>query len=196
MAKKSVTKKPASFPSQETVFQAMFDRIAAKGFGKTRISDLAEGFGVELAEFHAIYPSTESILFSFLNMIDQRMIEEASLDGNAKRDLYFDMLMSRFDTLEEYGPGVKAWLRDVIKNPFQLASLLKRWEKTLSLMLDIAKDSPVFPIKKIGLGLVYLSSLRAWINDDGSMDKTMVAVDQALQKAEDFGDRFMTKKKA
>jgi ubiquinone biosynthesis protein COQ9 len=197
MARKTVTKKPKAMPSPEQVFTAMFDRIDEKGYGKTRVSDLTENFGVPLPVFHAVYPSVESVLFKFLDHIDQRMIAEISIKGAAKRDLYFDMLMSLFDTLQEYGPGVKTWLREVIKQPLQLAILVKRWEKTLSLMLDIAKDSPVFPVKKIGLGLVYVYALRAWLKDDSdSMDKTMVAIDQALSKAEDFTIRFLTNNKA
>jgi AcrR family transcriptional regulator len=197
MARKQPVKKVNPVPSQDKVFSALFDRIAERGYGKTRISDLADQLNVPLTEFYAAYPSVESILFRFLDHIDKRMIEDASLDGSSKRDLYFDMLMSRFDTLQEYGPGVKAWLHDTIKQPLQLLILIARWEKTLSLMLDIAKDSPVFPVKKLGLGLVYVSSLRAWLNDETEdMAKTMVAIDQALQKAGDFTARFLTKKKA
>jgi len=196
MARKLITK--TSMPSDEQVFKALFDRIAEKGMGKARLSDLATGFKVSLTDFYAVYPSVQAILDKFLNHIDQRMIESAALDSESdKRDIYFDLLMSRFDTLQEYRAGATRWLSDLSKHPLLWAGLLKRWEVSLSLMLDIAKDSPVFPIKKIGLGVVYLAALREWIKDDSTdLSKTMVSIDKSLTKAQDFTQKYLTKKSA
>jgi hypothetical protein len=74
MANKSVAKKSNPLPPQEQVFQAVFDRIAEKGFAKTRVSDLAEKFGVPLVEFHAVYPSIESSFVCFFFFIDKPKI--------------------------------------------------------------------------------------------------------------------------
>lgn len=195
MARKTTT---PDFPSDQQVFKALFDRIAEKGLGKARLSDLATQFNVPLVDFYAAYPSVQSIIDQFLNYIDQQMIKSAVLDSESdKRDVYFDLLMNRFDTLQEHRDGVKRWLSDMSKQPLLWAGLLKRWDKSLSLMLDIAKDSPVFPIKKIGLAGIYLNGLREWTKDDSEdLSKTMVSIDKSLTKAQDFTQKYLTKKVA
>lgn len=185
-----------TFPSDEQVYKALFDRIAEKGFGKARISDLATQFKVPLTDFYAAYASVQFIIDKFMDHIDQRMIESAVLDSDSdKRDVYFDLLMNRFDTLQEHREGVKRWLSDLSKQPLLWAGLLKRWDNSLSLMLDIAKDSPVFPIKKIGLAGIYLNALREWTKDDSDdLSKTMVSIDKSLAKAQSFTQKYLTKK--
>lgn len=199
MARKSSPRSPSpAFPSEAQVFQAVFDRIAEKGFGKTRLSDLALFLKVDLVDFYMVYPSVQTILDRFLDHIDHQMIENAALESDSdKRDIYFDLLMSRFDTLQTYRPGVTRWLSDLSKHPLLWAGLLKRWEVSLSLMLDIAQDSPVFPIKKIGLAGIYATALREWLADDTSdMSKTMVSIDKNLTRAQGFVEKYLVKKKA
>lgn len=195
MARKALSK---SAPTIDQVFTAVFDRIAEKGYGKARLSDLAQALDVPLADLYAEYQSIDAIIYRFLDQIDQRMIEDAVLDSESdKRDIYFDLLMSRFDTIQQYRAGFKRWLQDTAKHPLLWAKLLKRWDVSLSLILDLAKDSPVFAVKKVGLAAVYLAGLREWMSDESEdLGKTMVSIDKSLTKAQEFTTRFLTKKKA
>ena len=196
MAKNSIQAK--AFPSDDQVISAAFDLIAEKGLGKARLSVLARQFKQPLTVFYAHYPSIEAILCRFIDQIDQAMLENIGDVGTSpKRDLYFDMFMSRFDKLQEQRAGAKRWLGELSKHPTLWAMTLKRWDQSLSLMLDVAQDSPLFPVKKLGLAAVYLSTLKTWRNDESAdMAETMVAVDKSLGRAGDFVARFLTRKKA
>lgn len=189
--------KTSGKPSPDQVIEAAFEVIAEKGLGKLRLSTLARRFKMPLAEFQKDYPTVEAILERFIDLVDAQMLENVQNDGDTpKRDLYFDMLMSRFDSLQVHRDGVVRWLTDLPKFPALWCRTLKRWDQSLSLMLDLAQDSPLFPLKKIGLAGIYAGSLKAWVQDDSAdMDKTMVTVDQMLEKGGTVVSRFMTRKK-
>lgn len=193
-------KKQAKFPSQQEVIAATFGMIAEKGLGKVKLSSLARKFKVPLTEFYAVYPTVESVLHCYIDQVDAMMIESVDPDyetNGTKRDLYFDMFMSRFDALQEHRDGVKRWLAELPKHPTLWATTLKRWDQSLSLMLDMAQDSPLFPVKKIGLAGIYLATMRAWMQDETpDMAQTMVSIDKSLAKADNFVASFLTRKKA
>lgn len=193
----NIVKKATSFPSPDQVRQATFDSIASKGYGKTRLSDLADTLRVPLKDLHAQYSSVDSIIDSFLDEIDRSMIDQINpKTAENKRELYFDMMMARLDVMQQHRDGIVRWLRETAKQPQLWIGVLKRWQKSLSLMLDIAKDSPVYPVKKVGLAGVYAVTLKTWIEDDSvDMAKTMATLDKALGKAEEFTQTFLTRRK-
>ena len=116
--KTSHKKTLAAFPSRSEVIEATFALIAEKGLAKLRLSTLAKTFGLSLAEFRNEYPSVETILTDFIDQVDAEMLDNVSNDGDmSKRDLYFDMLMSRFDSLQVHRDGVVRWLNELPKCP-------------------------------------------------------------------------------
>ena len=186
--------KKAKAPNDKKIYAALFDMIAEKGLGRTRLSALADKLNIPVNTFYARYPTVYTLIDDFLDHVDREMLRHVSYGGNTtKRDLYFDLMMARFDALQPYRTGVVRWLKDTAHHPTLMAPLLKRWNRSLSLMLDIAKDSPLYPVKKVGLAGVYLVSLRAWTEDPSpDMAKTMAALDKALGKAGYVVERFLT----
>jgi ubiquinone biosynthesis protein COQ9 len=198
MSKKKKAQPAVPALTDEAVVKACFEMIAEKGLGKTRLSALAAQFNVPLRTFYDRYPSVEAILTRFIDQVDATMLDQIGrTEGTPKRDLYFDMMMARFDALQTHRAGVKRWLAELPKQPTLWAGTLKRWDQSISLMLDIAKDSPLFPIKKIGLAGIYTVSLKSWMKDESAdMAKTMAALDGALSRGETIIQRFMSPKKA
>lgn len=195
MAKSTALQKTQAFPSQDRVIATTFDMIAEKGLGKTRLSELAKRLNVSLAELYRQYPTINAIIAAFMDHIDQEMIRNAS-PTTEKRDLYFDLMMGRLDKMQEHRPGMVRWLQDMSKQPALWPDVLKRWDQSLSLMLDIAQDSPVFPVKKLGLAAIYATTLQTWVKDDNQdMSKTMAKLDQNLGRVHDFAQKYLTKKK-
>lgn len=198
MSRRSNTaKKPKAFPLSAEVRQATFNLIAQKGYGQTRLSDLADRFNVPLTEFHAAYSSVDAIILDFMDDVDLTMLANINPKSAAnKRELYFDMMMARLDALQEHRAGVVRWLKETTKQPQLWPAVLNRWQKSLTLMLDIAKDSPVYPVKKIGLAAVYAATLKTWVEDDSAdMAKTMAALDKALERAENIVEKFLKRPK-
>jgi ubiquinone biosynthesis protein COQ9 len=191
-------KKTKATPFEPTdVFAACFNILALKGLGKVRLSAIAEELDVPFEIVHTHYPSVESILQAFADHIDQAMMDQVMGDSlSSKRELYFDMIMARFDQLQAHRSGTTRWIKELVKHPDLWRSTLCRMEQSISLMLDIAKDSPRFPVKKLGITAIYLTTLRAWLEDDTEdMAKTMAALDTALGRGEMVIKRFMSPKK-
>lgn len=184
--------------SDAAVFRACFDRIAEKGLGKTRLSDIARTLKIPMPQLYTTYPSVEAILGRFCDHVDANMLEAVTNDdSSSKRDLYFEMIMARIDALQEYRPGVVRWLKDLGRVPERWPGTLCRFEQSMALMLDRAGDSPVFPVKKIGISYIYAATLRAWIKDEtADMAQTMAALDKELARGATIIDRYMRPKKA
>ncbi len=179
------------------LFTALFDRIAQKGLGKVRLTDLAAELGVDAAEFVVQYPTVSSVLDAFCDHVDARMMVAVPnpTATASNRDRYFDMIMARFDVLGEYRAGVLRWLEDAARHPVLWRHMACRFDQSLSLMLDMAKDSPLFPVKKVGLAGIYAYALQAWRTDTSAdMGATMAALDKALDRGEKIVDRFMRPK--
>ena len=203
---KQAAKKPRAaaaqkkqMPTHDQIIDAALDMVAQRGIGRVRLSLLAEHFDVSVADIHAIYPDIISIWNGFMDRVDKDMLKGISSGAasNYKKDVYFDLFMTRFDVLQNHRAGVVRWLNDLPKHPDLWLATMQRWNKSLSLMLDVAKDSPLYPVKKAGLAGVYAYVQRAWMSDDTeTLDKTMVALDRALQKAGSFTQTFLQRKKA
>lgn len=190
--------KDVQFPANDAVFKAAFDMVAVKGLGKTRLSALAAQLKVPLDVFYTRFPTLETLLFSFCDAVDEHMLAQLNAgDMDTKRELYFDIIMARLDMFQKYRPGVKRWLEELPKHPTLWKGAVCRFDQSLSLMLDIAKDSPLFPVKKLGLAAIYAIAVRAWAADDApDMAKTMAALDGALGRGETIIQRFMTPRAA
>lgn len=184
--------------TQESVFRALFDTIAEKGFGKARLSLLAQKLKVSLSTLYKQHKSIDAILSDFMDTLDNHMVKmRADLDGMDKRDIYFDLLMGRFEMMQTHRAGLKRWLEDLTKQPQLWPATLRRWEQSLSLLLDLAGDSPVFPVKKLGLAVIYAITLRTWLDDETKdLAKTMAVLDQCLEKAGRLGSKIFVKKQA
>src|SRR5690349_1836084 len=109
--------KKAQAASDTKIYKALFSTIAEKGLGKTRLSDLAQQTKIPLKTLYARYPSVAAIINEFLKHVDEEMMRNVSAGNSTKRDLYFDMLMARFDTLQPYRAGVVRWLKDTSHHP-------------------------------------------------------------------------------
>lgn len=196
--KKTSATPPPLVVTPQQVFEAAFALLAEKGLGKLRLSAIARRLSIPVKGLYKEYPTVEALLFRFLDHVDQAMIETVTpVDAEGeKRDLYFDMLMARFDCFQEHREGVVRWFADLSRFPQLWVTHMCRWDQSLSLMLDIAQDSPLFPMKKIGLAGIDAATMRSWLKDDTEdMAKTMVTLDQMLEKGGRFIDRFMTRKK-
>lgn len=195
--KKNASDSP--FPDSDALLAATFALVAEKGIGKTRLTAIAKQLDLPVAQLYAHYPSVNDIFFHFIDRADQAMLAvaaSAAKENPPKRDLYFDMMMARFDLAQEYREGVARWLGDLPHFPQLWLATLRRWDQSLSLMLDLAQDSPLLPLKKAGLAGIYAATLRSWLRDDSAdMAQTMVTLDRMLEKGGNAIERLVTRRK-
>ena len=104
------------------------------------------------------------------------------------REKLFDILMERFDIVNENRDSVLSILNSFKSDPKQLIISLPHLGKSMTRALNIAEvdTSGLCGITQVtGLIGVYLYALKAWKEDESAdLSKTMAALDKALDIAE------------
>ncbi|HEY8190166.1 MAG TPA: TetR family transcriptional regulator, partial [Micavibrio sp.] len=183
--KKKTAKKPA-ISLKDRAVQAALDLAAEKGWAHAAMQDIADASQCSLAELHDVFDARFDILAAYGRLIDRRVLESAGApDRDApERDRLFDVMMERFDILNENREAVTSILESFRRDPKQAVISLPHLGQSMAWMLEAAGievNGPRGALTVAGLTGVYLYALRAWLEDDSrDMGKTMAALDKAL----------------
>ena len=74
---------------------------AKKSWAEVSLLDIAEGANLPLSELRGAFTTKSDIIAALLRAIDDEVLKRAAkrTDGQEKRDLLFDIIMTRFDVL-------------------------------------------------------------------------------------------------
>lgn len=175
---------------KEKTVKATLKIAAEKGWEHTTLQDIAKQAKIPLHELHDYFDDRLDILTAMGRMIDRKTIENIGKNEAdiSKRDRLFDILMERFDVLNEHREGITAILRTFKCDPKQAVISLPHLCRSMSWMLDAAgiETSGIKGVAKVaGLSGLYLKTLWVWMNDESEdMAKTMAALDKNLERAE------------
>lgn len=158
------------------------------------LGDIAEAAAVGLPELHKHYGSKTAILVAFIERTDGEVLAGSEAARNAcdpektPRDRLFDVLMRRLEALSPHKAGVKSVAQSLSSDPLSLSCLMPCYARSMAWMLEaagIGGSGVRGRLRARGLGLVYLSAVRAWFRDDqADMAKTIAALDRALDRAD------------
>lgn len=170
------------------ILEAALELAAARGWGQVSLADVAEAAGVRMSELYARYPTKQAILDGLARHVDHevlRTVDDDPPEGNARERL-FDLLMRRFDVLDRQRDGVRAVVRQGLRDPVALICGACALRRSMAVMLEAAGISSTGLLGTLrikGLAAAYLAAMRAWLGDD-SPDKarTMAALDRALAR--------------
>ena len=109
-----------------------------------------------------------------------------SIDQSTRKDMIFEIIMMRFDILQNHRKPIIKIFEFFKKKPQKLVFLLPSLIESMISMAGLAKI-PVVGIKgnlKIkGLLAIYFSSFLVWAKDNSeSLDKTMTSLDNHLDR--------------
>ncbi len=190
--------KKATKNIKEKAVKAALKLAAEKGWENVTLHNIAEEIKAPLHELHEYFEDRFDVLTAYSRMIDRKVLENAGTPTGTPgqetppRDNLFDVLMERFDILNENREGTIALLRSCRCDPKQAIISLPHLGRSMSWMLDaagIATTGLSGALKIAGLTGLYLKTLRTWMEDDSpDMAKTMAALDQNLNHAEQFGN--------
>ena len=188
MTKAQTTKKTA-LPLKEQAIQVAFDLALKHGWGGVTLNDIARVCKCSLADLHDIFEDRNDILAAYGRQVDRKVMERLSIDiTSPERDRLFDVLMDRFDVLNEDRNALVSILNSFRTDPKQVAITLPHLGRSMVWMLEAAgieANGPKGAMTALGLTGVYLYTLRAWKDDKSpDMGKTMAALDKALGQAE------------
>lgn len=164
------------------------------GWQHVRLNDIAEEAELSLAELHDHFADKFDILAALGRMIDQRVLEnipQPAADTPA-RDRLFDVLMERFDALNDHRDGIIAILNSFRGDPKDALCSLPHLGRSMVWMLEAAGIEATGwkgALKVAGLSALYLKILKTWKEDDSpDMSRTMAALDKALNRAEQMAN--------
>lgn len=188
--KKTRFKKAVSKKTKEDLVNAALNLAAERGWSLTSLSDIAEEAGVSLGDLRESFEDRSDVLVAYGRMIDQKVLKNIGAPdfSMSERDRLFEILMERFDVVNENREAVLSILQSFKGDPKQAVISLPHLAKSMAWMLEAASiDTTGYKgaLRVAGLKLLYLNVLRTWMDDESEdMSKTMSALDKNLNRAE------------
>ena len=168
------------------ILAAALDRAANKSWAEVTLLDIAEAANLPLSELRGEFATKTDIVAALLRAVDDEILKRAAkrTEGQEKRDVLFDIVMTRFDVLGPYKAALKS-IHASGAADFALAGPYLSSQHWMLQAAGIGTDGPTGALRVAGLGLAYASVFRVWLEDDDpGMAKTMAALDRRLRRGE------------
>ena len=170
------------------LIKAVFDMAAGEGWARTNVAEAARTAGLDLRRARSRAPSRGAALLRFGQMADRAAMDIPG-DETDPRERLFDMVMRRFDALQQHRDGVMALLAALPADPGLSLMLYGATLRSMNWLLGAAgvpAGGVTGALRTHGLMAVWLSGLRAWQRDDSAeLSGVMAAVDKGLTRAVD-----------
>lgn len=165
---------------------AVFEQAALFGWADVNIAAAAREAGLPLDRTRARFPGRGAVLLRFGVIADQAALRAPSTEPSARERL-FDILMLRFDALQQHRDGIRELMRAMRTDPGTTMLLYGATLRSMKWMLDgagIPSGGVVGALRVHGLLALWTYALRAWEQDDSpDLAATMAAVDRGLDRA-------------
>jgi ubiquinone biosynthesis protein COQ9 len=186
--------------SRNRIIDAALRLAASEGWAGLSLDRIAREAGVGLNDFRKEFSSKADILAAFTRAVDDAVLAKAEpVDaGVAPRDRLFDVLMTRFEVMAPYKPGLRK-IRETMHRSLG-ESLVQFGAATRSLYWMLAAagvdaEGSRGVIRIPGLMSIYARAFDIWLEeDDPGHARTMAALDsrlrrgeRAMQRVDDFG---------
>ena len=182
-----------SSETEKNYLKKGFDLINDIGWDKFSIEKLSTKENIPVRDLKVFFKCKYSIVDKFSIMIDKNIESKLRLEDfkdSSKKDILFELIMMRFDEMEEFKSSL-AKILDVSKNKPLLASIITRnVMNTMDFFLELSNcySNYTFDVlKKNFLFLIYSITFKTWLSDNTEdLSKTMAELDKLLSTAENF----------
>ena len=176
------------FEEHDRLVKAALGLVAEQGWRELSLSSVATAADMPLATLYRHFPTKTALLTGIWKMVDMTALAGESDPDEPARDRLFDVMMRRFDAMQEHREGFVALLRDLRFDPLGLVLQIPKAELSMRWVLEAAGlpvSGVMGELRVRGLTVVYLFTLRAWMKDDSAdMARTMKELDSRLRQAE------------
>jgi AcrR family transcriptional regulator len=179
---------------KEKIVEAALKLAAEKGWDKTSLADIAKAAKISLPKLHEEFDDKADILNALGRMIDKKVLERVGKTDpdTPPKERLFDVLMERYDVLQEYRTGIVAILDSFLPDPKQGFTSLPHLCRSMTWMLEATGfETAGIPgaLRVAGLTGIHIKSLWVWKGDDSEdLSKTMAALDKDLNRAEQLAN--------
>lgn len=180
--------RPTTIPAR--IFNAAMKLAAERSWGDVSLGDIAAAAKVTLAQLHKVYPSKTAILVALMEKADAEVLGgvDPKAASEPPRDRLLDALMRRFDALAPYKRSIASVVRDIPCDPAGTLCMAPGFLHSMAWTLEAAGIGSAGPggrLRTKGLAVIYLSTLRVWLDDDSTdLGATMAHLDRRLETAE------------
>ena len=165
-----------------------------QGWDGLTLNDIAAEAKLSLADLRSHYDDKMDILYGLGRLIDEdtlRRLGKFSPEQSVRETL-FEILMERFDVLNEHREGILAILNGFRGDPKQALFSVPALARSMSWMLEAAHINTCGIRGNAVLAAftgLYLKVLYVWMRDDSEdMSSTMAALDKNLNRAEQIAN--------
>lgn len=174
---------------KDRVIAAALALAAEEGWNDVSFEQIIAAAAVDIAEAREYFDDKTDILVAYGRQVDRFVLDNVAFgEDMSAREKLFDLLMERFDVLNENREAVTSILESFSGDPKQAIVSLPHLARSMTRTMEAAgieSQGASGAIKVTGLIGVYLYVVRTWKDDESSdMAKTMAALDKALDNAE------------
>ena len=183
---------------KQDILDAALNLSASEAWDQVSLLDIAQEAGVDPADITSMFPQKSDIVLSLLQRLDDEILAENfrfDLERDGEKDRLFEIIMFRFDLLEEQRAGYHSMLESLHRTPEKAWRHKREFCYAMRLMLEKAEIECHSVMKEdmliAALSLVYIVSVKAWMKDDSpDLAKTMSVVDKNLTRMFQFSGGF------
>jgi ubiquinone biosynthesis protein COQ9 len=159
-----------------------------RGWDRFSLADTAKKARLKEADVARTFPDTWAILIHVLHDLDAQTLRAADTDKKAPwRDNLFEILMARFDLMDEHRAAFVSVLPALLKNPQAAPHFVRPFYRSMRELLEHA-SAPATPPHVAAFGAAYLAIIDAWRRDEtADLSRTMAAADKYLGMFEKYG---------
>lgn len=186
---------PGDNTTRDKIVIAALKLAADKGWRRLGLDEIAWAAGVSLNDLRKEFSAKPQILAAFIRFIDDKVLEQIKpvAPEDTAHDRLFDVIMTRFETLQPYRPGVKRILKDLRYEPgaamLQILPTLNSqyWMLTAA---GVNAEGLSGALRVPGAAAVYAAAFKVWLDDeDPGLAKTMAELDRRLRRGEHLARR-------
>ena len=178
-------------PSEaDRIIDAALALIPTEGWRGLSLAAIATAAEVPVLQVYRTFRSKQAILCGFVRRVDKTVLAEppAPEADERPRDRLFDLLMRRFDALQQYKAALDVLRRELPSDPITAVCAGALLLRSMRWMLEVV-DIPTGGIRgAIAVRLAtaaYLSTMRVWYRDDSpDLSRTMATLDARLRRVE------------
>lgn len=166
------------------------DLSAKEGWSSITPARLAETLAVPYGQVFAICPTRTAIAVQLIRRLDRQVLDQVrDVDpSESPRDRLFEVLMMRFDALQEHRDSYVGLIRHTQTHPAALLIIGPKVLHSMALTLIIAgitTDGLIGAVRTKALAAALSVVVKTWLKDDSAdLAATMAALDKALGRLE------------
>lgn len=194
-----MTANAGNIPLIETALKSALELSREHDWNSLTLIQIAKNANIPLSDLYG-FADKDTVMDALESWADKAMSHEDIDMDETPRERLFEVIMRRFEVMEDYKDGILAIMRARDRSPARLAALVKaraqsaKWALScagLDADINTAGAGLEQSAKTLGIAWVIGKTERAWRKDDrGDFARTMATLDAELTQAEDRYGRF------